>query len=51
MFQMDYKCNFMKKRNYMKLTLLFSTYLLLVLFSVINLFALHKNKLFLLLLE
>lgn len=37
MYQMDYKCSFMKERNYIKLTLLFSTYLLLVLFLVINL--------------
>lgn len=49
MYQMDYKYSFMKKRNYMKLTLLFSTYLSLVLFWAINLFSLHKSKLLLLL--
>ena len=51
MYQMDYKCSFMRKRNYMKLTLSFSTYLLLVLFWAISLFVLHRNKLFLLLQE
>lgn len=51
MYQMDCKCSFMKKRNYMKLTLLFSTYLSLVLFWAINLFSLHKSKLLLLLEE
>lgn len=51
MYQMDYKCSFIKKRNYMKLTLLFSMYLSLVLFWAINLFSLHKSKLLLLLEE
>lgn len=51
MYQMDYKCSFMRKRNYMKLTLSSSTYLWLVLFWAISLFVLHRNKLFLLLQE